>query len=364
LLKKNMADNEQGEHPAEPNDDFDLQINIKDVDIELWGERDVELQEQIVFFLSVTNMAAVCFFVAGYQTVLPWFYTIKFPILVGARFFYYRARSWHWFLFDFCYFANAFLIVFLWAVPDNPDVFIIVFSLMNGPVLWAIVVFGNSLVFHSVDKTTSLFIHIEPVLVCFVMRWYPAASKFVICNDISCSSNFMYTLLYPTCFFAAHQLLYFVVIQGCLKSFIVNDPNALTSYRYLFRKRAGPAYRLISLCGPKLRIIMFGLWYTVFAAVSMLPTILYYHYWPLHAAMVVLALGFAVWNGSGFYTEMLRLRRMKEIAEDKKHSHSPKPHVHSTGTVTPVPSSTEAGPAPLLLTQPGGSDIPVVVTSS
>jgi len=321
----------------------------------MWGEKGIEFQEQIVFLFSVANMAAVIFFVAGYQTVLPWYYTIKFPLLVGARFFYYRARSWHWFLFDFCYFANAFLIVFLWAVYDQPDIFIIIFALVNGPVLWAIVVFGNSLVFHSVDKTTSLFIHMEPVLVCFVLRWFPTADKFVICDETSCSSNFMYTLLYPTCFFAGHQLLYFFVIQGCLKRYIVSDPNALTSYRYLFRKRSGPLYRAISIFGPKLRVIMFGFWYTVFAAVSMLPTILYYHYWPLHTAVVLFACAFAVWNGSSFYTEMLRMQRHKEPDKEKSKSTSHKPH-------KPPVSAELIAPAALPAHTPSGEVL--VVTSS
>ena len=32
---------------------------------------------------------------------------------------------------------------------------------------------GNSLVLHSLDKTTSLFMHISPALMGWALRWYP-----------------------------------------------------------------------------------------------------------------------------------------------------------------------------------------------
>ena len=43
--------------------------------------------------------------------------------------------------------------------------------LANGPLAWAILVWRNSFVFHSVDKVTSTFIHAMPPLVTFCQRW-------------------------------------------------------------------------------------------------------------------------------------------------------------------------------------------------
>jgi hypothetical protein len=47
----------------------------------------------------------------------------------------------------------------------------VVFVFANGPLLVAIVAWRNSMVFHSLDKTTSLFIHVFPALLTYCTRW-------------------------------------------------------------------------------------------------------------------------------------------------------------------------------------------------
>jgi len=47
--------------------------------------------------------------------------------------------------------------------------FAIVFALANGPLIWAMVVYRNSLVFHNTDKVTSTYIHLLPALLSY--RW-------------------------------------------------------------------------------------------------------------------------------------------------------------------------------------------------
>ena len=53
------------------------------------------------------------------------------------------------------------------------NLFKVMFSFSNGPVLLAIILWRNSMVFHSVDKMTSLFIHSFPPLYSYTIRWYP-----------------------------------------------------------------------------------------------------------------------------------------------------------------------------------------------
>lgn len=48
-----------------------------------------------------------------------------------------------------------------------------VYMLATGPLAWAIPVWRNSLVFHDIDKITSIFIHAFPGMLVFCMRWYP-----------------------------------------------------------------------------------------------------------------------------------------------------------------------------------------------
>lgn len=50
----------------------------------------------------------------------------------------------------------------------------------------------NSLVFHSLDKITSLFIHLLPGLITFLWRWYPLENHEIspMCTDSTCKMSF------------------------------------------------------------------------------------------------------------------------------------------------------------------------------
>ena len=67
-------------------------------------------------------------------------------------------------MLDFCYFVQVLLVLSIYVFKDNAEFFQIVFSMANGPLLIALVMWKNSLVFHDLDKTTSMFIHLFPSL--------------------------------------------------------------------------------------------------------------------------------------------------------------------------------------------------------
>jgi hypothetical protein len=46
-------------------------------------------------------------------------YTSQVVVLLAARWAVYRAKRWHYYLLDFCYFANLLLLVHLWLAPSS-----------------------------------------------------------------------------------------------------------------------------------------------------------------------------------------------------------------------------------------------------
>ena len=278
------------------NDGKSDHFNHKDMDIEIWSKRDYNVwdtwTEKIIFCWSMFNIGITCYAVGGAGGILPWYYTIKFPLMVIARYFQYKEKSWHWFLLDFCYWANLLLLVYLWAFPSNKQLFTMIFALSNGPLLAGVPAFGNALVLHSLDKTTSLLIHLTPPIITYVIRWERHTDGFkywdinnqwndsvcdnglsLIDQDNNCAHlrNF---LLYPFLFVFGQQIVYFLLMQVIFRSTIENDPNALTTYRYLFRRRKGAVYRLISCLGPEMRVFVWGFvkFFNLFVIVSVLLT--------------------------------------------------------------------------------------------
>ena len=90
----------------------------------------------------------------------------------------YRHLKQQFFLIDFCYFVNTIVLLYLWLPQDvlgaelRGRLFTVCFNLAIGPVLLAAVVWRFSMVPHSNDKMTSLFIHISPSLTLHAIRWY------------------------------------------------------------------------------------------------------------------------------------------------------------------------------------------------
>ena len=75
------------------------------------------------------------------------------------RYFQYRAENAVLFLLDFCYFVNVSVSIQTTLFPDNLVWFKTNYVISMGCLMIAIVAWQNSLVFHSLDKLTSIFIH-------------------------------------------------------------------------------------------------------------------------------------------------------------------------------------------------------------
>ena len=101
----------------------------------------------------------------------------KSALLISYRLYAYRKLNFQYFLLDFCYFTNLLILIYIW-LPEavigqslRGRLFTTCFSFSFGPVLSAIVLWRNSLVPHSNDKMTSLFIHVSPSLTMWGLKW-------------------------------------------------------------------------------------------------------------------------------------------------------------------------------------------------
>ena len=95
------------------------------------------------------------------------------PLYV-LRLYIYGSLSWHWFLVDFCYFSNFACVWGIVGAPASTTLLVMNFAHTSGPLALAIPIWRNSLVFHSLDKVTSVFVHALPGLLTFLLRWVPA----------------------------------------------------------------------------------------------------------------------------------------------------------------------------------------------
>ena len=98
-----------------------------------------------------------------------------------------------------------------------------------GPLIFAIIACKNSLVFHSLDKLTSFFVHTFPPLTVHLFRWGFIPNPAIQTDDHLAPLE---VLLLPLGLYLCWQLGYWTITEGVLRTQLANDPDLITSTRY------------------------------------------------------------------------------------------------------------------------------------
>ena len=147
---------------------------MKPIDEQLHKKYNIIKLDKVTFVVGVALVILSEYIFLCRPNIMPIFYLLIVGPLVITRFIIYRKIKWHYFMLDFCYFTNVWLIVtvilcFFFRI-YNPLVPVL-FQLTQGPLLMAIPVWTNSLVFHDLSKLTSCCIHFIPAMVTYCLRW-------------------------------------------------------------------------------------------------------------------------------------------------------------------------------------------------
>lgn len=116
-------------------------IHEKKASLKLW--------DKLTFTWGVFNVAFTTFFLGSLPTRFYLWYSPKAIILIGYRFLEFRCQNKHYLLYDFCYWANFLVLLYVWVWPHNPVLFQIIFLAANGPLAWSMLAFSHSTIFHS-----------------------------------------------------------------------------------------------------------------------------------------------------------------------------------------------------------------------
>lgn len=114
----------------------------------------VTFREKVSFIAGVFNIFISGYLVGGIPEYFYYWYTAQVAYFMPIRAYTYHRQGYHYFLADLCYFVNALLLLSIWVFPQSKRLFISTYCLANGNNAVAIAMWRNSMVFHSLDKTT------------------------------------------------------------------------------------------------------------------------------------------------------------------------------------------------------------------
>ena len=147
--------------------------------------------DEFSYTMGVMNVGFTSFIIARWPQHFWIVHAIKSCLLLTSRYFRFKKQGWELYLLDFCYFATYMSVLGclmcmariyfgkISIVAEYNYIFVrALFTLVNGPLAWSILIFRNSLVFHDVDRTTSTFIHLSPALLSWCIRWGAGRGKY------------------------------------------------------------------------------------------------------------------------------------------------------------------------------------------
>ncbi|KAI9888931.1 MAG: hypothetical protein M1814_006109 [Vezdaea aestivalis] len=294
-----------------------------------WNDtKAVTTREKLSFIAGVMNIFISGYLIGAFPQYFYWWFTTQLAYFFPIRFYTYHQKGYHYFLADLCYFVNFLLILSIWVFPNSKRLFISTYCLAYGNNAVAIAMWRNSMVFHSLDKVTSLFIHIMPpvTLHCIVHLLDPAfmKSRFPAVYAIrfsAASSPQHYSLgsmmIWATCPYAIWQLSYhFLITVRRREKIAAGRPTSFTWLRRSYSKTW--IGRLVLSLPDKLQEPAFMLVQYTYAVITMLPCPLWFWYRWLSAGFLLSVFVWSVYNGATYYIDVFGTRFQKELEALKK----------------------------------------------
>ena len=288
----------------------------------------VTARKKASFIAAVMNIFVSGYLVGARPEWFPLWYTAQLLYFMPLRYYTYHKKGYHYFLADLCYFVNALLVLSLWVFPSSKRLFISTYCLAFGNNAVAIIMWRNSLVFHSMDKVVSLFIHIMPcaTLHCVVhlmpndyqRQAYPAVWAI---RNAPTDSPIRYGLgqmmIWATLPYAVWQLSYhFLITVRRRDKIAAGRPTSFTWLRKSYAKSFLGRFVLSlpeSLQEPAFMLIQYS-----YAVLTMVPCPLWFWSRWASGGFLIVVFVWSTYNGANYYIEVYSKRFQKELEQLKK----------------------------------------------
>ncbi|KAL9128098.1 MAG: hypothetical protein Q9217_003151 [Psora testacea] len=294
-----------------------------------WNDaKAVTAREKLSFIAGVFNIFISGYLIGAHPGMFYVWFTVQLCYFMPIRCYTYHKRGYHYFLADMCYFVNLLLLLTIWIAPRSKRLFISTYCLAYGNNAVAIAMWRNSMVFHSLDKVTSLFIHImPPVTLHCMVHLTPLSiqqSRFPGIYAIRHSSpespvhySLLDMILWSSVPYAFWQLSYhFFITVRRREKIAAGRP---TSFTWL-KKSYGKSWigKIVLGLPASLQEPGFMLTQYLYALGSMLPCPIWFWYrWP-SAAFLTCLFAWSIYNGATYYIDVFGTRFQKELEQMKK----------------------------------------------
>ena len=288
----------------------------------------ISIREKVSFISAVLNVFVSGYLIGAAPQYFYWWYTLQLMYFMPIRAYTYHRKGYHYFLADLCYFVNVLCLLTIWAFPRSKRLLISAYCLAYGNNAVAIVMWRNSLVFHSMDKVVSLFIHVMPpvALHCIVhltpddylLTRFPAVHTIKYSLKGTREHYSLWSMLvWASLPYAVWQLSYHFFITVRRKEKIAaGRPTSFTWLRKSY-SRTWIGKFVNSLPTPLQEPAFMGIQYS-YALLTIVPCPVWFWYRWASAGFLLTVFSWSVWNGANYYMDVFGKRFQKELEQLKR----------------------------------------------
>ncbi|EIW70179.1 hypothetical protein TREMEDRAFT_61943 [Tremella mesenterica DSM 1558] len=313
----------------------------------------VRTREKVSFLFGVLSLCFTCLCYGMAPQWLPFAYTAQAAFYLPVRFWTYRAKKWHYFLFGMSVTPTAFM--------TDTDCLC---SQEQSPLASAIITWRNSLVFHSLDKVTSLFIHMYPPVVLTIIRhnYDNAEERYPGLSGVADYSWWSMILLSGVPY-VLWQASYYKFISVDRKAKIASGERQ-NSFQYLLNDKRGPIGKALQGIRPEHREEWFIFGQLIYSVIFMVPpATLLIHSSRASSSFLILIFSVSAWNGASFYVEVFGRKFERELERLRKEMELASASGTSIASSAPTPSAPSS-PLVDLHATPSGHSVAVRQLSS
>jgi hypothetical protein len=299
----------------------------RSVRTQLATPRTILLRDKITFTLGTLDLLISAYWLGASPKSFYKLYSVKAVVLLFIRFFYYRSKRWHYYMFDLCYAVQILIFINVWIYPENIMLSKVTFAFCLGPLLWSILAFRNSLVYHSLDKVTSLFLHFFPACVAWAHRFHPPEaleSSFVNHGEEGALRKLQWDTASPweLCIlpisgpYLLWSILYFLKIF-VISSKKIQERDYETLYNYVTSRKG--LFSVVVLRFPrKLQPLAYQVLHMALTMAVMALNTIWWSNSTAALGFIVAAFVVAAWHGASFYFDHFAHRYVAGLGIEPK----------------------------------------------
>lgn len=325
-------------------DQYD-QLEVGPVDLRLFraltalGSQRMQLSDKLAFLLGSSCLWVCAFWLGHSPGSFYKLYTGLGLLFFTARYATYRARKWHYYLLDLCYCCNALLLTHLWVAPRSQLLAHTTFAFNTGPLAFSILAFRNSLVYHDMDKVTSLYLHLVPACVSWAQRWHLDTSRFTPLDNMGTRVGLKQLVLIPLAFYSVWAVSYFLTIFVFAAGRIKRRGYA-TLFNYVTTQKRGTFAAIARRVPRPLQPVTYLVLHCCFCAVTMLVGTCAWSSFLAHTAILVIMASLSIYHGGQYYFDYLLASRRHTVTVSASASAS-QAATPSKRTADAVPATPE-----------------------